>query len=107
MDQVLHEPFLLKADQRSARSREVRKFSVAFACGSVNQEVQFGWNEVSGLNGTPMSAPSAEQVVCSGLGMAGCPVRKSISGTSGWEQCPRMQRLASRLCNAFTLTHEP
>ncbi len=87
-------------------SRDVKQFTVTFACNLVGADVQFGWNEVAGASDDAGSIPHAEQVICSGIGRPLCAVRNNPDGQTGWENCPRMQRLALRLRNAVQLTHD-
>jgi len=81
----------------------VKKFTVAFDCDQVVGQVEFGWTEVIASAEAGVTVPRAEQVVCSGLGQAGCPVRNAVAAPPHWDQCPRMRRLAARLGEAVLL----
>lgn len=87
-------------------SRDVKQYTVTFACNLVGADVQFGWNEVAGTGDAAGSIPHAERVICSGIGRTLCAVRNTPEGQTGWENCPRMQRLALRLRNAVQFARD-
>jgi len=87
-------------------ARDVKQFTVTFACNLVGADVQFGWNEVAGAGDEAGSIPHAEQVICSGIGQPLCAVCSTPEAQTGWENCPRMQRLALRLRNAVQLARD-